>query len=291
MSRNLLEPRIPLDPGLATLLRDIDELLGNLGIPYLLTGAMARELLLHYAHGCAPGRRTTDVDFGVALRCWEDFETLKTDLSRTGRFHADPKAAQRMIHHVPGIVPRTVIDLVPFGSIANPDGKLVWPPDGSVVMRVLGYAQALPHAVHLRIDDQHAVPIASAPSLVCMKLTAWMDRGETTQNRDAVDVLELLHQYAHVLTVEELYDDHPEAMERYGFHEEPAAAYILGCQVAAMADTPLGHVIDQALLPQHRQRMLDSFLRERSSVDSEERLPMARGLIDAFCDGYCHKLL
>lgn len=153
-------------------------------------------------------------------------------------------------------------------------------------MRVLGYDQALPHAIHLQVDDHHAVPIASAPGLVCMKLTAWMDRGEATLNRDAVDVLELLHQYAHVLTVEELYDEHPDVMERYGFREEPAVACILGRQVAAMADAPLGRIIDQALLPQHQQRMLDSFLRERSAMESEERLTTARGLLEAFCDGY-----
>lgn len=81
-------------------------------------------------------------------------------------------------------------------------------------MRVLGYTQALASAIDLRLDDTRWVPLASSPGLACMKLVAWMDRGDARLGRDAVDFVELLHQYSHVLTGQELYDDHPEAMDR-----------------------------------------------------------------------------
>lgn len=118
-----------------------------------------------------------------------------------------------------------------------------------------------------------------------MKLVAWMDRGDARQGRDAVDFLELLHQYSHVLTDQELYDDHPEAMDRYAFRAEPAAAFILGKQVALLADERVRSVIREALEPDSRQRMVDHFLRERRLQDSTSRLQDALQYLQAFRDG------
>ncbi len=144
------------------------------------------------------------------------------------------------------------MDLVPFGAIAGAEGELAWPPDGSHVMRVLGYAQALSAAIHLRLDESHWVPLASAAGIAVMKLVAWMDRGEARLGRDAVDFIEILRQHAHLLTDKELYDDHPEAMAHYEFRVEPAAAWILGTQVASMIDGTLQDVIMAASVPIQR---------------------------------------
>lgn len=44
----------------------------------LLVGAMARDLLLHYAHSVPIARATEDVDFAfaVAVADWDEFESL-----------------------------------------------------------------------------------------------------------------------------------------------------------------------------------------------------------------------
>ena len=286
MTTTWLKPKYPLDPRLDRLLRDLDDLFRSLGIAYLLTGGMAREVLLHYGHGCATGRTTKDVDFGATLSSWADYEALRSVLMNTGTFRPDPKEAQRMIHQDPGTGLETKVDLVPFGTIAGPDGALAWPPDGSHLMRVLGYVQAIESAIHLRLDDTKWVPLASGPGLACMKLVAWMDQGEARLGRDAVDFMELLHQYAHVLTDQELYEDHPEAMDRYDFQPEPAAAFILGKQVASLADAPLREVICSALRDASKWKMLDYFLRERSSQDSSDRLTGASRLFNSFEEGW-----
>jgi predicted nucleotidyltransferase len=286
MTTTWLDLNRPLDPRLNRLLRDLDDLFMSQKIPYLLTGGMAREILLYYGHGCASGRATKDVDFGVTLSSWEDYEALRSALMDTGAFRPDPKESQRMIHQDPDTGLETKVDLVPFGAIAGPDGAIAWPPDGSHLMRVLGYPQALASAIHLRLDKTKWVPLASGPGLACMKLVAWMDRGEARLGRDAVDFVELLHQYSHVLTDQELYDDHPEAMDRYDFRTEPAAAFILGKQVASLADAPLREVISNALHDESKQKMLDYFLRERSFQDSSIRLEEASQLLDAFEMGW-----
>ncbi|WP_243382345.1 nucleotidyl transferase AbiEii/AbiGii toxin family protein [Geothrix alkalitolerans] len=286
MTTTWLDLKRPLDLRLDRLLRDLDDLFRSRGIDYLLTGGMAREILLYYGHGCATGRATKDVDFGVTLSSWEDYEALRSALVGTGTFRPDPKETQRMIHRDPGTGLETKVDLVPFGAIAGPDGALAWPPDGSHLMRVLGYPQALASAIHLRLDETRWVPLASGPGLACMKLVAWMDRGDARLGRDAVDFMELLHQYSHVLTDQELYDNHPEAMDRYDFRAEPAAAFILGKQVASLADDQLRKVISEALEPPSKQKMLNYFLREQSFKDSGNLFAEAAQQLDSFSEGW-----
>lgn len=286
MSTTWLDLKHPLGPPLEHLLRDLDHLFRSRGIPYLLTGGMAREILLHHGYGCPTGRLTTDVDFGVTLSSWQDFQALKDALEDSGTFHPDPRMVQRMIYRPAGSTFDMNIDLVPFGTIAGSQGEIAWPPDGSHVMRVLGYAQALTTAIHVRLDDACWIPLASAPGLVIMKLMAWMDQGEARLGRDAVDFIEVLRQCPHVLTDQELYDHHPESMERYDFRVEPAAAYILGKQVADLADEPLRHTINEALRPASREKMLNHFLRSRSLVDSSQRLAETSELLESFEAGW-----
>lgn len=275
-----------MDPRLDSLLRDLDGLFRSQRIAYLLTVGMAREILLHYGHGCASGRTTLDVDFGITISSWADFEALQTVLGNSGRFRLDPKEVQRMIHRDPTTGIESRVDLVPFGAIAGPDGEIAWPPDGSHTMRVLGYAQALTDVVRLRLDAATWIPLASGPGLALMKLVAWMDHGEARLGRDAVDFLELLHQYSYVLTDEELYDDFPEAMDAYDFQMEPAAAWILGRQVANLSEGTLRPIIRAALEADSRHRMLGHFLRERSPLDAEPRLTEAVRLLEAFKKGW-----
>ena len=75
----------PLDRVLIRVLERLDQSCQTMGIPYLLTGAMAREILLVHGHGLPPGRATRDVDFGFQVADWAAFETLKAALFATGR--------------------------------------------------------------------------------------------------------------------------------------------------------------------------------------------------------------
>ena len=286
MTATWLELQHPLDPCLDRLLRDLDEHLRLRNIPYLLAGGMAREILLHHGHGCARGRATTDVDFGVTLSDWGAYQALRQGVTESGRFRPDPKEAQRIIHRDLVTGAETKVDLVPFGAIAAPSGEIGWPPDGSHVMRILGYSQALATAIHLRLDETHWVPLASASGLAIMKLVTWVDRGEARLGRDAVDFLEIARQHAHLLTDKELYDDFPEVMERCSFRPEPAAAWILGKQVAALADDRLREVVLCAILPESRVRMINHSLRERGFQDLDEREAEAAQLLDAFENGF-----
>ncbi|MDP1831306.1 MAG: nucleotidyl transferase AbiEii/AbiGii toxin family protein [Geothrix sp.] len=285
MTTSWLELKRPLEPHFVRLLGDLDDVLQTQGVPYLLSGAMAREILLHYGHGCASGRKTTDMDFGVTVRDWEAYEAIKAALVACGRFRLDQKEAQRVIHSDTETGTDTRVDLVPFGRIAGPDGSISWPPDGAHIMHVLGYEQALASAIRLRIDGTRGIPMASAAGQAILKLVAHRDRAKRTQGRDAADFYELLRHHADTLTDEQLYDVYPEAMARYEFRPEPAGAWILGRQVSKMIDGQLRHWLATILAPDARSRLLDGMLREYQRIEQNDQKSEAGSLLSAFEQG------
>lgn len=286
MSVTSLEPKLPIPPLLVAPLLDLDDLLRRHGIPYLLTGGMAREILLHYGYGCPRGRETTDLDFGVTLPNWNAYELLKAALVASNRFRADPVNTQRVIHTGRATKQETNVDLVPFGAIASADGQLAWPPDGSHVMSVLGYNEALEGAIRLEVDANRTVPIASPSGLVLLKLVAWADRGEERLGRDAVDFVEILRRAHHFLTDPELYDDHPEAMRVFGFEPQPAGAWVIGRHVAESASVRLSSLVLDVLQPGARERLLDFASRGRSPLGRDGASDDEGRLVEAFEMGF-----
>ena len=54
-------------------LQKIGETATELRIPFLLIGAMARDMLLEHVHDMSKERRTMDVDIGVMVGSWAEF--------------------------------------------------------------------------------------------------------------------------------------------------------------------------------------------------------------------------
>ncbi len=289
MTATSFKPKLPLPPTLVEPLLDLDDHLQVQGIPYLLTGGMAREILLHYGHDCPPGRATTDLDFGVILPDWNAYDRLRAVLTTTVRFKPDPLNAQRVFHVSAGTGQETRIDLVPFGTIASSDGQLEWPPDGQHVMSVLGYQEALDGAVWLQVTPERCVPMASPWGLALLKLVVWADRGEERLGRDVVDFVEILRRAQQILSDTELYDDYPAAMTAYGFEPEPAGAWVIGRQVAEHVGADLTVLVGKILLPEAREHLLDFASRGRSSFDRDEATSDDARLVDAFDAGFRSK--
>jgi len=55
------------DEKLVDLLSLIKFVVDEAAIPFFIVGAMARDLILWYEYGFAPGRATSDMDFGVRV--------------------------------------------------------------------------------------------------------------------------------------------------------------------------------------------------------------------------------
>ena len=56
----------------------------SLNIPFFVIGASARDLILKHCYGIEPLRKTGDIDLGVEVANWEQFNKLKESLIATG---------------------------------------------------------------------------------------------------------------------------------------------------------------------------------------------------------------
>lgn len=159
-----------IDPNIVTIFEIVSQALADIEIPYVVVGATARELVLHYGHGAKIERATQDVDFAIEVPNWKAFETLKEKLCEQG-FKAT-QAQHRLISPTDGIV-----DIVPFGRIEDEEASIAWPPKGEVTMNVIGFQEAYDTAEWVRIQDEPEldIPVATPAGMMLLKLNS-MDR-------------------------------------------------------------------------------------------------------------------
>ena len=216
-----------LDEDKSDALRMISEAAALRRIPFLLVGAMARDMLLQHTHDMSRERRTMDVDIGVMVGSWAEFSEFCETLADRG-FERNTTVTHRF-RSPKGVI----IDAVPFGGLADAKGFIVWPPDDDPMMCVTGFDDALRHCLQMEVNGGLVVNIVSLPGLAILKLLAWNDR-RYASNKDAQDLALLLRLYGEV-TKDRLFDSEGALMERHGFDMETAGAELLGQDMAAMA--------------------------------------------------------
>jgi predicted nucleotidyltransferase len=222
-----------IDPLILEAVRKIDEVARKQETNYFLAGATAREVILRHVFGRPAGRRTLDIDFGIAVRDWEHFQMLKSALVEAG-FTVHARAHQRLIYPT---TPEVIVDLIPFGSVERDDRTIAWPPEDDFVMRVAGFSDAMESSVPVRLADDLVVRVVSIPALLVLKLFAWLDRKH--EKRDAPDIYTLLKDYGDAGNEERLYGEALNILEAEGYDFEIAGARLLGGDAAAVvsADT------------------------------------------------------
>lgn len=84
-----------IDPTTLEVLAAVNQAIAELAIPYIVVGATARDLVLHYGYGAAIQRATRDIDFAIEIPNWNAFNALKSSLTKTG--FRETRAAHRLI--------------------------------------------------------------------------------------------------------------------------------------------------------------------------------------------------
>jgi predicted nucleotidyltransferase len=107
----------------------LDPLVQLCGCDYFLAGATARDLILVNVHGVQPGRATRDIDFGIAVESWAQFELLKARLLASGAFSAS-RAHQRLLFADPSEGISVPVDLIPSRSRVRRWGYCMAPEPG-----------------------------------------------------------------------------------------------------------------------------------------------------------------
>jgi predicted nucleotidyltransferase len=151
------------------LFRETINVTARLDIPFFVIGAFARDLILNMYYGLAVQRATEDIDCGIQVKSWDQFEQLKASLIRTGLFTQDERQQQRLKYQ-----DRLKIDIAPFGAIEK-EGKIFWPGE-ETTMITLGFDEAYKDTLTVRLADDVEIRICSLAGLALMKLIAWNDR-------------------------------------------------------------------------------------------------------------------
>lgn len=265
-----------IDPVVLSVVRRIDEVARKCGTKYFLAGATAREIMLRHVFGRGPGRRTLDVDFGIAIETWEQFETLKSALITQVGFAPHAKQKQRLIDTTNSVV----VDLIPFGGVER-DENIFWPPEEDIVMRVTGFQDALAGALPVRLEADLIVPVVSLPLLLVLKLFAWTDR--KSEKRDAEDIYTLLRQYGDAGNEDRLYGEHIAILEAEEFNFDSAGAVLLSLDAARSVSASTREQLSQLLSSDKQMTELTDQMIASSSV-------LDRGTVAAQCELLVRKL-
>ena len=218
----------------------------ELGLPYIVVGATARDLLLFHVFGIPVTRATADVDFAMAMDSWERFRELRAALLTSGHFR-EGKMEHRVYLKGPSVKDEIPVDLIPFGGVAEAD-VIHWPPDRETVMAVVGFEDAIVAAVHVQVDADLTIPVASLAGIAMLKLFAWHDR--RTNDKDALDLYRVISSYADAGNFDRLFDAETHFLEQADHDIEFAGAALLGFDARQLCSPgTLAKVCELLLLP------------------------------------------
>lgn len=274
-----------LPGGLVALYGDIGDVAKSLDIDFLVVGAMARDLVLVHGFGSTIERGTRDVDFGINVASWEDFDTLKAQLIEQG-FEQDQQKAHRLTRSDSQDLPWE-IDIVPFGGIAAHDSTISWPPDQAVVMSVLGFTEAMENAFSVQISDdpEMTIPVASPAGVAILKLVAWVEREAEVKPKDAMDLAYLIESYTKIPEIfAAVYEEG--CMEAQDWDETKASAMKLGRDACAIALPPTKTFLKAQLFNQPQK--VEQFVRQMKG-SGRNSLSNSAELLDVFTTAFMYQ--
>lgn len=281
ISHNLTDK---IDEKTVALLSEIDVIAQNLKLAFFIVGATARDILLQHAHSIHTTRATLDVDIGVFVSDWEQLRTLKEALVRAGKF-SPTRQTQRLLFD-----DELLLDIVPFGGIAEENDSISWPPEYDIEMSVAGFQECYQHAVSVRVSAEPdlVVKVVSLAGLAMLKLVAWDDSIER-RGKDAADLIFIMKNYIAAGNIDRFFGEADILKEEASDYDRSSARF-LGREIARMAGqatkaklagilereaaSPQGHKIAMDVLRQ------DAFPKEPYEQIVEYFKALLRGLLD-----------
>lgn len=223
MNYNILSENLS-NPLLKDLLKELNGFFGCVNVDFYVIGATARDIILSNLHDLVPERKTDDLDVAIAISDWSQFQSIEENLPKIEGFAKSKEQKQRFIYK--GIY---VIDIVPFGDVAEDDGNIYWPPDETIAMSVWGFPEMADSTISVEIDGEFSIQIASLPGLFILKLVAWKDR-YLSGSKDAYDMALLLTNYLDI-NIERAVEEHYDLYETDEFDQVIAGAQLMARDV------------------------------------------------------------
>ncbi len=178
----------PIDQDRLKTLRRLSGLVSSSGKSSLIIGAFARDLLFYNRFGIGTGVGTNDMDISIEMVSWSDFDVIAGALTDIGFERPKLPAHPEKFADINGVE----LDVIPFGGICKNSKTLTWP-DGSP-WNTMGIKEAFENSWCLAIG-RNKVNVASASSVVMLKIFALTDRPDDRKQKDVRDIAFILRNY------------------------------------------------------------------------------------------------
>lgn len=221
-----------IDPIQLRTYRAIVKVASEKQVPFIIIGASARDLVMHYGYGAPVQRATKDIDLAVQVADWENFDSICESLVADGYTRT---AIPHRLQDSEGVP----LDIIPFGPLEQTGSRIFWPPDGDIKMGVMGFQEAFRHSIWVRVGSapELKLPVVSPEGLALLKLVAWLERDRSSRRKDATDLAYLAANYENIPGImETLYERHDAILETYDWDTRLCGAHVLGLEVAFIAD-------------------------------------------------------
>jgi predicted nucleotidyltransferase len=160
----------------------------------MVVGARCRDILHSTLGHTFPTAATRDLDLALALSSWDAYRALAASFSRAGNTGIRFRIANENV------------DLLPFGSVEDPDG-VVEPPSRGEPLSVWAFEKIFASSLPLSLTDSLPIRIPTVEGYAAAKLGAWLDRSEWHEAKDAGDLVLIMYWYAESTVVHDrLYD-------------------------------------------------------------------------------------
>jgi predicted nucleotidyltransferase len=226
MKNILMDISGKIDDSYIAVIKEIKEIADSLKIPFFIVGAFARDIIMEYCYEIKAQRLTTDIDLGIRVSSWNQFDQLINALELSGKIKKS-KEKHRIIYE------SIFIDLVPFGGISNKDEKISWPPKNEVIMSVVGFKEVFDNSALVRLQNNPPleVKIPLLPGLAILKLFSWKD-SFPNRPKDAEDLLFIMKNYEYAGIDERLYGAESKLLESEDFDNQIAGIVLLGKEMS-----------------------------------------------------------
>lgn len=232
-----------IDPGRVSVLRSIKEVAEELDISFFVVGAFARDVIFEHIHHIPAPRVTEDIDLGVEVANWEEFQRLTGTL-----IQRELLTAAKSPHRFIAKTYAAIVDIVPYGGITGETKRISWPPDHDMIMSMLGFEEAYQSALKVRLSSEPVleIPVPSVAALALLKIISWAD-AYPRREHDAQDLLFILENYDATGIEAQLYESHVPLLTEEGYDPRLASVRLLGRDIAQLSSSETGKTITEIL--------------------------------------------
>jgi predicted nucleotidyltransferase len=239
----------------------------SLNISFFIIGATARDIILEHCYSIRSPKITLDIDLGVEVAHWQDFNRLKVSLLSTGKFFASRERHRFQFGSL-------FIDIIPFGPIGEEKERISWPPEQEILMSLGGFREAFENSItiRLRTSPELKIKVASLAGLAIMKIISWKEKFPE-RRKDAEDLLFIMQNYEGAGNLERLYDQEQDLLKEENFDIQAACIRMLGRDMAKIAEVntliAIRMIFGEETAEDSRYRLVIDMV--RNTFDSNDR--------------------